>query len=290
MKMLKSYNCFSLLLLLFINSKDIFSKDLIPKEIHVVRGKSKILLLPALKSAVKAEFKCSKDWYYPVFSLKNKDIVVLYADYEEKPNTTFTCVYSDINYKIIVDDYKYESETLKVKPNFINPSKKELAQIAQDTTLLNSIHGANSSISSHLLEFKSPFASLSLSSDVLTSAYGKERVFNEKRESSHLGTDYKADVKTKIYAVAAGKVVLAQNLYFSGNSVIIDHGQKLFTLYAHLSKIDVKVSDDLKAGDYIGLSGKTGRVTGPHLHLGLRVAKSKIDPIEFMNQWNDALK
>lgn len=96
-------------------------------------------------------------------------------------------------------------------------------------------------------------------------------------EKEHLGTDFRAPMGTPVLASNKGKVVLAEDLFFSGNTILIDHGLSLFTMYAHLSKIDCKVGDVVEKGALIGHSGNTGRVSGPHLHWGVKVNGSWVD-------------
>ena len=108
--------------------------------------------------------------------------------------------------------------------------------------------------------------------------FGERRIYNNKPRSSHGGVDISAPTGTPVKASNAGKVVLTSDLYFSGKTVIIDHGLGLFTLYLHLSRFRVKRGVMVKRGDTIGEVGATGRVTGPHLHWGVKIFGSRIDP------------
>ena len=111
-----------------------------------------------------------------------------------------------------------------------------------------------------------------------TSTFGKRRIFNDKPRSPHPGLDLRAATGTTVLASGPGRVVLARELYYSGNTVIVDHGGRLFTLYAHLSKIEVAEAETVASGQPIGLSGATGRVTGPHLHWGAKIGSEPFDP------------
>ena len=97
------------------------------------------------------------------------------------------------------------------------------------------------------------------------------------------GADFRAATGTPVKAPNAGRVVVAQNLYFAGNTVIIDHGLGVFSLLAHLSRIDVTPSATLARGDLVGESGATGRVTGPHLHWAVRFGDMTVDPLALMS-------
>ena len=104
----------------------------------------------------------------------------------------------------------------------------------------------------------------------ISDVFGVQRVFNGAVQSTHQGLDFRVPTGTPVLAVNAGTVILAQPLYFEGNCIVIDHGQGLLTLYLHLSEMRVKDGDHITKGQLIGLSGGTGRATGPHLHLAVR--------------------
>lgn len=113
-----------------------------------------------------------------------------------------------------------------------------------------------------------------------TPSFGESRILNEEKSSLHRGTDYPVNVGTPVLAANSGTVVLAKELFYEGNCVILDHGQHFFTIYMHLSRIDVAVGDKVKKGGKLGASGETGRVTGPHLHVGVRWNGAYLDPVE----------
>jgi murein DD-endopeptidase MepM/ murein hydrolase activator NlpD len=121
-----------------------------------------------------------------------------------------------------------------------------------------------------------PATSIKLSSDSMD--FGAIRVFNGERESQHTGADFPIPAGTAVKSVAAGTVLLAEEQFFTGNTVFIDHGNGLISMNFHLAEISVKVGDELKRGQTVGTVGSTGRSTGPHLHLGLRWHAKRIDP------------
>lgn len=112
--------------------------------------------------------------------------------------------------------------------------------------------------------------------------FGHRRVFNGQPRAPHSGADLRATTGTPIHAANRGRVVLAKDLFFSGNAVYVDHGQGLYTTYLHLSRIDVAVGDMVEKGEQIGLAGATGRVTGPHLHWGVRLVDARVDPFSLI--------
>jgi hypothetical protein len=116
----------------------------------------------------------------------------------------------------------------------------------------------------------------------ISDVFGSERIFNGKTSSPHLGLDFRVPSGTPVQAMNDGTVLLARPLYFEGNFVVIDHGQGLLTLYLHLSEFKVKEGDHVKRGQEIGLSGGTGRATGPHLHVAVRWQGTYLDPAQLI--------
>ncbi|MGC2138733.1 MAG: M23 family metallopeptidase [Candidatus Sulfotelmatobacter sp.] len=112
----------------------------------------------------------------------------------------------------------------------------------------------------------------------ISDVFGAERVFNGKTQSTHFGLDFRVPSGTPVAAMNDGTVLLARPLYFEGNFVVLDHGQGLLTLYLHLSEFKVKEGDHVKRGEIVGLSGGTGRATGPHLHVAVRWQGTYLDP------------
>jgi murein DD-endopeptidase MepM/ murein hydrolase activator NlpD len=112
--------------------------------------------------------------------------------------------------------------------------------------------------------------------------YGSQRIFNGVAQREHQGLDYRVHTGTPVAAMNDGTILLARFLYFEGNCVVIDHGQGLLTLYFHLSEIKIKEGDPVKRGEIIGLSGGTGRATGPHLHVAVRWQGIYLDPARLL--------
>jgi murein DD-endopeptidase MepM/ murein hydrolase activator NlpD len=112
--------------------------------------------------------------------------------------------------------------------------------------------------------------------------FGHRRVFNGQPRSPHSGADLRAAKGTPVYAANRGRVVLAKNLFYSGNTVFIDHGLGLYTTYLHFSEIKVEPGEIVERGQLIGLAGATGRVTGPHLHWGVRIVDARVDPFSLL--------
>jgi murein DD-endopeptidase MepM/ murein hydrolase activator NlpD len=116
----------------------------------------------------------------------------------------------------------------------------------------------------------------------ISDVYGSQRIFNGKAQREHQGLDFRVPTGTPVAAMNSGTVLLARFLYFEGNCVVIDHGQGLLTLYFHLSELKVKEGDQVNRGQIVGLSGGTGRATGPHLHVAVRWQGTYLDPARLM--------
>ena len=116
----------------------------------------------------------------------------------------------------------------------------------------------------------------------LSSTFGLERIINGKRRSSHTGVDLESEAGTPVLASNTGRVVLADDLFFSGESIILDHGWGLFSMYFHLSEAQVKEGDRVGRGEVLGRVGSTGRSTGPHLHWAIRMNQARVDPLSLL--------
>ncbi|MBV9182545.1 MAG: M23 family metallopeptidase [Acidobacteria bacterium] len=154
--------------------------------------------------------------------------------------------------------------TVKVARQYTEPSPEQLRQINLDKDLKQRIFASENPER----RWDGPF--LAPVSAAISDVFGTARIFNGAVQSRHLGLDYAVSSGTAVDSVNAGLVILARPLYFEGNCVVIDHGQGLLSLYLHLSEFKVKEGEQVRKGQLIGLSGGTGRASGPHLHLAIR--------------------
>ncbi|MGA2965848.1 MAG: M23 family metallopeptidase [Terriglobales bacterium] len=166
--------------------------------------------------------------------------------------------------KIRVQHQRYPRVALQVPDRYTEPSAEELQQIETDKKTKAEVF----KIVSLDREWRGSFAPPVNAG--ISDVFGVERIFNGSVQSTHQGLDFRVPTGTSVAAVNGGRVILARPLFFEGNCVVIDHGQGLLTLYLHLSKFSVKEGDVVAKGQAIGLSGGTGRATGPHLHLAVR--------------------
>lgn len=165
---------------------------------------------------------------------------------------------------------------LAVEKKFTEPSPEQQTQIAESVKVKQEYLGRVTPDREWNGNFAAPV-------DAPTSdVYGSQRIFNGVAQREHQGLDYRVPTGTSVAAMNDGIVLLARFLYFEGNCVVIDHGQGLLTLYFHLSEIKVKEGDSVKRGQEIGLSGGTGRATGPHLHVAVRWQGTYLDPARLL--------
>ena len=177
---------------------------------------------------------------------------------------------------LVVLPKRFATRTLRVAPEFVNPPPETAARIAADISLLNGVytHSAEERL------WRPPF--VRPVPQAANSRFGQRSRFNGELRSPHAGTDFMSPAGTPVKAPNAGRVAVARNLYFTGNTVVIDHGLGLFSMLAHLSRVDVQEGQRVEAGDLIGLVGATGRVTGPHLHWAVRVGGARVDAMSIL--------
>jgi murein DD-endopeptidase MepM/ murein hydrolase activator NlpD len=183
---------------------------------------------------------------------------------------------STVTKTFVVSSGKFPTQTLKVAPAYVEPPPEELDRIARDREKVKRVYQEPDIQRLFTSEFRRPVASSS------TGSFGVRRVFNGKPRSPHDGVDLAAPAGEPVVATAPAVVALAEDLYFSGGTVILDHGLGLFTFYFHLSAIDVREGETVAEGQKIGAVGATGRATGPHLHWGARLHGARVNPLDLL--------
>ena len=173
-----------------------------------------------------------------------------------------------------VVDKQYTEQRLTIaNPKMVTPPEEDLARIRRETALMREAYlNFAAADLEHLKPFVQPVAG------IMSSSFGRRRILNDQPRSPHSGLDIAAAVGTPVAAPAPGVVSLTGDFYFNGQTVFIDHGQGLVTMYCHLSAIDVTAGDELKRGEVLGRVGATGRVTGPHLHWSVSLNGYRVDP------------
>jgi murein DD-endopeptidase MepM/ murein hydrolase activator NlpD len=182
----------------------------------------------------------------------------------------------DLSRTVEIHPAHYRTSTLAVAPQFVAPGPEELKRIKAESELKAKAFAASTPEPLWSGNFRAPVTAAP------GEGFGTRRVFNGTLASIHKGMDFRSAVGTPVRAGNSGVVVLARPLYYEGNCVVIDHGMGLFTISMHLSRVDVHEGQHVWLGERIGLSGATGRVTGPHLHWAVRWQDAYLDPAKLL--------
>ena len=183
---------------------------------------------------------------------------------------------TEINFfdRTILVNYKnYGESRIKIdNESLVNPSIEDRERASAEYLKIRDI------IKNKSAQFDQDFDFITPIDSVITSPFGKRRFINDIPRSPHMGLDIRGAVGTPIVAPKRGRVVLAENHFYSGNIVILDHGGGLFTSFSHLNSFSVKVGDIINQGQEFSYVGSTGRVTGPHLHWVVYLNGNRINP------------
>jgi murein DD-endopeptidase MepM/ murein hydrolase activator NlpD len=179
--------------------------------------------------------------------------------------------------RVTVRKGRFATEKLQVGKQFVEPSPEQIKRGDVERQKLRDIFDHVTPERLWDGKFRIPLDGVTTGSN-----FGRRRILNGNPGSPHGGVDLPGATGTPVHAAQSGRVVLAEELFFAGNTVVVDHGLGIYTLYGHLSEIDAKVGDALEAGAVVGKVGATGRVTGPHLHWGLTVEKARVNPLQLV--------
>lgn len=180
-------------------------------------------------------------------------------------------------HEFVVDRRTLRTRRITVNPKFVTPPASALARIKEESELLNALFSTTSPDRHWAPDAVRPVEG------VAVSGFGVRTIMNGQTGGPHNGLDLAAPTGTPIYAPAAGVVIYARDLYYTGNTVVVDHGQGLYSTMAHMSAIDVGEGDVVARSTLLGKVGATGRVTGPHLHWGVRLHGARVDPLSFID-------
>lgn len=176
----------------------------------------------------------------------------------------------------VVSAKDYVTQYLSVEPKHVDLSEKDLARVRTEQVKIREAFAVFSSERPRSLVFTSPVPG------VRTSSFGSRRFFNNQPRNPHSGMDIAAPTGTPVVAPAPGRVVNTGDYFFNGKSVFLDHGRGLISMFCHLDTIDVRETDVLQTGQFLGRVGATGRVTGPHLHWSIALNTALVDPALFL--------
>ncbi len=172
---------------------------------------------------------------------------------------------------------KFATERLRVGKEFVEPNPEQVKRANEERDRLREIFDRVTPERLWNGKFRVPLDGVTAGSN-----FGKRRILNGNPGSPHGGADLPGTTGTPVHAAQRGRVVLADELFFAGNTLVLDHGLGVYTFYGHLSEISARVGDIVEAGDVLGKVGATGRVTGPHLHWGLTVERARVNPLQIV--------
>ena len=265
------------LLFLFLPSLA-FSTGL-PTEALIPGGIATVVVGDASKSKPHVRFNKRN-----IMTVKRNDewIAVVGIPLSTKPGKQFLTVKTDNKSKklaFVVNDKKYRTQHITIKnKRKVNPNKMDMKRITKERPIIRSALKHWSETTDVSLKFIAPVKGIQ------SDSFGSRRVFNKQPRRPHSGMDISAALGVKIVSAAAGTVLDAGDYFFNGNSIFVDHGQGLITMYCHMDKITAKIGSKVKAGDKLGTVGKTGRVTGPHLHWTVSLNNARVDPALFLTK------
>ena len=227
-----------------------------------------------------------QDKKFPMVKIKDahKFIAFVGLDLDLKPGNYFLYVthltedgqQQSRKEQIIILPKEFPIKKLWVNEKYVTPPEESLERIKRESELLSAIYGMYTPMWLGEGNFIIP------SEGEMAPNFGERRIFNNQPRSPHSGIDISSPFGADVKASNFGSVVVANDLYYAGKTVVIDHGLGVFSLYCHFSKITVRIGDQVSKGDVIGEIGATGRVTGPHLHWAFKVSGSRVNPLSLL--------
>jgi murein DD-endopeptidase MepM/ murein hydrolase activator NlpD len=236
----------------------------------------------------KVTYKDNRVMVAPDASAANQWLAVVGIPLAAKPGKHALAVESNpkkLNVSFTVKNKKYKTQHLTIKnKRKVNPNKEDMERIGNEKKVIVASLATWRDTAEVNTKFVLPVKGR------LSSPFGLRRYFNKQPRKPHSGIDIAAPEGTPIISPADGVVVSTGDYFFNGNSVFIDHGQGLVTMYCHMSKIDVQPGQKVNQGEKIGAIGKTGRVTGPHLHWAVSLNDARVDPGLFFDNLENLAK
>ena len=243
-----------------------------------VPGGIAVIPLPANADPATARYRDRK---VLITTADNKLVAVIGLPLASKPGRHYLELTDrqgkTLNLGFQIEDKAYEEQHITIKDKRkVNPEKRDMERITRESEQIKQALRHWSPQENVVIEFHQPVTGPT------SSTFGLRRFFNGQARKPHSGLDIAAPEGTPIQSPAPGTVLDTGDFFFNGNTVLLDHGQGLVTMYCHMSKIDVTPGQTVNTGDKLGEIGMTGRVTGPHLHWGVSLNDARIDPLLFL--------
>lgn len=249
--------------------------DALPPSLLVPGG---VAVVPTAGRAVEARFQGERVF---LGEYEGEQYAIIGVPLSAKPGLqTFTLIAADGSRETLgfsIDDKQYTEQRLTIKnQRQVNPNPDDMVRIRAESAEMTAAFSSWDETQRPTLTMLPPV------DGIRSSSFGHKRFFNGEPRAPHSGMDIAADEGTPIVAPAAGIIRSTGNYFFNGNTIILDHGHGLISLYCHMNTIDVEVGSEVAAGEQIGRVGQTGRVTGPHLHWSVNLNNTRIDPAFFL--------
>jgi murein DD-endopeptidase MepM/ murein hydrolase activator NlpD len=182
-----------------------------------------------------------------------------------------------IHFKVQTKQYEEQRLTIENKRK-VNPYVQDMERITRERAEMDAAFNNFRPVNRVETSFGLP------TEGIMSSSFGLRRILNNQPRNPHSGMDIAAPEGTPIHSPASGKIVASGDYFFNGNTVLVDHGQGLITMYCHMSNISVEVGQTVDKGELLGEVGMTGRVTGPHLHWSVSLNNARVNPGLFLNK------
>lgn len=249
--------------------------DALPPSLLVPGG---VAVVPTAGRAVEARFQGERVF---LGEYEGEQYAIIGVPLSAKPGLqSFTLIAADGSRETLgfsIDDKQYTEQRLTIKnQRQVNPNPDDMVRIRAESAEMTAAFSSWDETQRPTLAMLPPV------DGIRSSSFGHKRFFNGEPRAPHSGMDIAADEGTPIVAPAAGIIRSTGNYFFNGNTIILDHGHGLISLYCHMNTIDVEVGSEVAAGEQIGRVGQTGRVTGPHLHWSVNLNNTRIDPAFFL--------
>lgn len=258
-----------------------------PSALEVLQGQIAELKV-AGENLVKVEGRIGKEHLYFAADGSGAFMALVGIDVEAKPTQVKLSlkaiddagIQHQAEVPLTIKSKAYHKESFNVPPSFDQMTPETLAEIRREQAAFAKAFATPAPERFWEIPFVRP-----VPQEASASSFGARRVINGVPRPPHTGTDLSAPTGTEVLASNHGRVVLVGNFFFAGGSVVIDHGGGLYSMYFHLSEFKVEEGAMVRRGDALALSGGTGRVTGPHLHWGIRLNNTRVDPLDLLRRF-----
>jgi len=265
---------FSLILLSIQGEAKEQSSFILPQDSRIPGG---LAVIPLDESSYKKDITFNNQKVWQLSDDSNNSWAIIGIPLKQKIGKVSYKI-NDKDYTFTIKDKAYKEQRLIVKRKHSNPPTDQIKRIQKESRLSKKAFTTFSNINAEkpYRVFKQP------AQGPISSPFGLKRFFNDQARRPHSGIDIAAPRGSDIIAPADGKIILTGHFFFNGNSIFIDHGQGLITMYCHMDSLERKQGDKVIAGEVIGTIGSTGRATGPHLHWTVSLNNSRVEPLLFL--------